>query len=99
MSGPIWVVGSSDTTALWAEALRGLGPDVLELPWSDVTAVADGEALEAALELKKGELVLLTSRNALRFVPYTKAKDKPAACVGAQTAEAARRAGLSLALV
>jgi uroporphyrinogen-III synthase len=96
--GPVWVVGSDRTVERWCHALSVGGIDAVALPWSEVVAPADPEAVGDALSTRP-DLVCLTSGNAARFVPSGAAAGLPAACVGEASARAAVAAGFRIDMV
>lgn len=95
---PVWVVASEPTGRRWAEAIEAAGDAALALPWSEVVEPSDAADLAAALD-ERPDVVLLTSANAVRYLPTCGARGMRAACVGRTTAEAARRAGFDVAVV
>jgi uroporphyrinogen-III synthase len=93
----VWVVASDETVRRWCAALTQSGAHPVPLPWCEVAAPDEPDAVLAALD-PSIDLVLFTSANALRF--FDAVVDRlPAACVGNATAEAARRAGFSVEFV
>jgi uroporphyrinogen-III synthase len=91
-----WIVASEGTVRRWRQGLERLGRAAVPLPWSEVLPPDEPEALAEALS-EPTDLVLLTSANAVRWLPS--GARPPAACVGAATAEAARAARFEVLLV
>jgi uroporphyrinogen-III synthase len=94
----VWVVATDESAARWSRGLEAAGFAATALPWSEVVAPDDPASLGAAFA-EPADVVLLTSANALRFLPTGAGAGRRAACVGASTAEAAARAGFEVRLV
>ncbi len=87
-----------------SDGLRPLGAEPVEVPVLEIQPPADRAPLDRALrELESYNWLILTSANTLRVVAWSSFLDKIAnlkvAAVGEATAEAARNAGLQVALV
>lgn len=93
---------SAEDNALWAEHLTALGADVVSLDYLEFVA-CEGNVEGFGLLLPHADWLVFASPRAVRFTREL-AGDldlgaKPAACVGAATAEAARAAGCRVELV
>lgn len=91
--GPVLVVATEETARELALALVAAGVPARACPWAEVVPPTDPDALDRALAAPGFELLILTSANAVRFVPPARLAGRHAACVGAATAAAARKAG------
>jgi uroporphyrinogen III methyltransferase/synthase len=99
---------AADQNAEMVAALRELGADGVVVPMIRLAPPADFCEIDAALgRLASYDALLFTSANAVRFFAAraeeigrsTLEDAPPTACVGPITADAARRAGFSVALV
>lgn len=91
--GPVLVVATEETARELALALVAAGVPARPCPWAEVVPPPELAALERALAAPAIDLLILTSANAVRFVPPARLAGRHAACVGAATAAAARKAG------
>jgi uroporphyrinogen-III synthase len=87
-----------------SEGLRALGAEPVEVPVLEIQAPQSVAPLHAALrQLDRYDWLILTSANAVRAIAWSSLLDKisrlKVAAVGEATAEAARKAGLPVALV
>jgi len=104
----VLVTRAADQNEEMIRALRELGAEAVVVPMIRLAPPADLSEIDAALgQLARYDTLLFTSANAVRFFA-ARAEEigtsiledaPPAACVGPITAEAARRAGFSVALV
>lgn len=98
-AGAVVVVATEETARDLALALVAAGVPARPCPWAGIAPPPDAEALDRALAAPGVEVLLLTSANAVRFAPPGRLAGRKAACVGAPTAEAARKAGCDVAWV
>jgi hypothetical protein len=82
-----------------ARALVAAGVPARPCPWAEIVGPADAEALDRALAAPGVEVLLVTSANAVRFAAPARLAGRKAACVGAATAAAARKAGCDVGWV
>jgi len=104
----VLVTRAADQNEEMVSALRELGAEAVVVPMIRLAPPADLSEIDAALgRLESYDALLFTSANAVRFVA-ARAEEigrsgfggaPPTACVGPITAETARRAGFSVALV
>lgn len=100
--GLVLVVASERTSIRWAERLEELGVAAKALPWSAIAPGRDCDRANDVLRVKGGDrsnprrLVLLTSQNALAFLPPGSGAGWQAVAVGPETARAAVAAGFSV---
>jgi len=103
----VLVTRAADQAAGIVRALRAAGADPVEMPMIETVAAADQSAVDAALRsLGDYDGLLLSSVNAVRFLSararelgISLSANAPAvACVGPQTADAAREQGLVVAV-
>jgi len=90
----VWVVAGLKTAERWVVRLREAGFAAGALAWAEGKALDFDEGL-----LGPHDLVLLTSVRAAGSLPRAWCAGRPAACVGAKTAEAARGHGYDVVLV
>ena len=104
----VLVTRAADQSAEIVSALRELGAEAVVVPMIRLAPPEDLSEVDAVLgRLASYDALLFTSANAVRFfaaraeeIGHSALEDAPpAACVGPITAEAARRAGFSVALV
>jgi uroporphyrinogen III methyltransferase/synthase len=104
----VLVTRAADQSEEMVDALRELGAEAVVVPMIRLAPPADLSEIDAAIGKLAGyDALLFTSVNAVRFfaarieeVGRSSLEDAPpTACVGPITAEAARRAGFSVALV
>jgi len=104
----VLVTRAADQSAEMVSALRDLGAEAVVVPMIRLAPPADLSEIDAALgRLASYDALLFTSANAVRFVAARAGEigrsslegAPPTACVGPITAETARRAGFSVALV
>jgi uroporphyrinogen III methyltransferase/synthase len=104
----VLVTRAADQSGEIVSVLRELGAEAVVIPMIRLAPPADLSEIDAALgQLAGYDALLFTSANAVRFLAArareigcpTFVDAPPAACVGPITADAARRAGFSVALV
>ncbi len=88
----VWVVAGRETAESWVTALRTQGCAAGALVWAEAR-------MTPPTALPEADLVLFTSRRAALALPEGAGADRPAACVGAGTASAARARGFDVVLV
>jgi len=96
---PVLVVATEETAHEMARALVAAGVPARPCPWAEIVGPADAEALDRALAAPGVEVLLVTSANAVRFAAPARLAGRKAACVGAATAAAARKAGCDVGWV
>ncbi len=100
-SGTVLVVASEDTATAWASRLVEEGVPALAVPSSSVARGPDVERAAGALcvaarpPADARPVVIVTSRNAVRFLPAAAGAGCSAVVVGEATARAARAAGFA----
>jgi uroporphyrinogen-III synthase len=93
---PVAVVATEDTAAEWAATLAANRFPAVAVPWARITPPADADAAARLLAAGEYDLVLLTSANAVRFLPEEAGKGRFAAVVGRATEAAAKAAGFQV---
>jgi uroporphyrinogen-III synthase len=90
------VVATEDTAAEWAAVLAANRVPAVAVPWARIAPAGDPDAAARLLDAGGFDLVLLSSANALRFLPEGAGRGRFAAAVGRATAAAAKAAGFQV---